>query len=109
MAAPLPPPAAPPIAAPAPAPIRPPPTARWPGSYGFVHAAKPSTNANATPPGARDDFVMYSPVQQEIGLNNTRRLGRVPKGEVLTDAIEVLRKPVRPLPTLSPQGGVGGL
>src|SRR5215472_10293446 len=75
MAAPFPPPAAPPIAAPAPAPIKPPPTARCPGSYGFVQADKPSANANAIPPGARNAFVMSSPIQPEIGKHNAVGLG----------------------------------
>src|SRR5215472_4023554 len=48
MAAPLPPPAAPPMAAPAPAPIK---------------------------PGARNAFVMSSPIQPEIGKHNAIGLG----------------------------------
>ena len=62
-------PSAPPDAAPMAAPV-PPPTARWPGSYGLVHADKPSANTSAVPLDARDAFLMSSTFQQEADLAN---------------------------------------
>src|SRR6516164_5337444 len=75
-AAPCPPAAAAPIAAPLPAPIRPPPIARWAGSYGLVQADKLNASPTTTTRGKICRLIIASVIPAPIGLIQQHRFMR---------------------------------